>query len=518
MSKYQKPALTLIRLSLNERIACSGSHLTEKIQPDGIVLSETDGEPTRDRLNEPLAAGDVRLAPGEYPVAPGVVIDGRTLDLGGARLISTVQRFNGALIVMAGDHPRLRNGRLSGLYAAAPGEEGYVKYEAESAVRLPAGGFTGAVIEGVEMDRFCGYAVCTGGEGQVRDTYAVRHFSPAEAPGDGVCRFGLVTGMPFVTARHAVGYNYYISRSPVVYVFRDAGGRAVGRAEGVPGEPVARPSDAVSVDVTVDMPSYVRYGLFEYAYDATFRIEGCVFRCNQRLGIANLCGVSEVIGCRPISTGYPREDHTGISWDSSTSGFVDIEDIQTPRLTVYRCSSGGENLGIASRAYELTVEDSPKLTTRIYGGWTASVTDSGPVVYDNAKAALQVTVGTNGTLDDKAILDTSDKSDEDMGVRPVVPDGGAVFRRCRYGDKTIHLWYGKKPQGVFEDCDFDLRADWLLSHGKPDYVFRRCRIRLNGHHLIDQKVFDSGVFTFEDCEIDRPEGIAAGCAVKIVIR
>ena len=129
-----------------------------------------------------------------------------------------------------------------------------------------------------------------------------------------------------------------------------------------------------------------------------------------------------------------------------------------------------------------------------------------------------VQIDYKGTLDDKAILDTSDESDEDMGVRPVVPDGGAVFRRCRYGDKTIHLWYGKKPQGVFEDCDFDLRADWLLSHGKPDYVFRRCRIRLNGHHLIDQKVFDSGVFTFEDCEIDRPEDIAAGCASKIVIR
>ena len=53
---------------------------------------------------------------------------------------------------------------------------------------------------------------------------------------------------------------------------------------------------------------------------------------------------------------------------------MDVEDVQTPYLTVINCSSADENLGIASRAYRLRTEGC-HAPVCVYGGWRAEVYD-----------------------------------------------------------------------------------------------------------------------------------------------
>lgn len=370
--KYSRPSSALIRINLDERIACSGEHAEEPIKPAGIALSETDGLANRCRLNELLAVGDVRLEPGEYPIMPGVVIDGHTLDLGGARLIGAVTPlYDGAYIELRGQSPCLRNGSFAGHYSAAPGEAGYnhVEYDGigiETAVGLPVGDFSDALIEGVTFEHVSGYVICP-----CRNSSAVKHVSAKEATADGWQRYYLTPGYPLITARHGIGYGYQISTEPVRYRFYAEDGYLIGEASGIPGEAVSVPDGAAGVDVLTS-GEYVQYALHEYRYDNSLTIDGCTFRCNQRLAIANLPGVSVVRDCVSVSNGYPREDHTGITWDCSTTGFMDIEDVQSPRLTVINCTSEGENLGVASRAYELIV-DGGNVPVSVYGGWTADV-------------------------------------------------------------------------------------------------------------------------------------------------
>lgn len=529
---YTRPTSRVYPLNLRERIASSG-HPIPPVDPAGlgddpgepllgiVTLSETDGELNRDRLNELLLTADVVLTPGEYPLAPGVRVHGHTLNLGGAHLISTERIFNGGFFTLTGVRPCLCNGRISGRYDAAPGEDGYIALEdpqtgslLESAVKLPVGGFTEALIDGVTFDHVSGYVICPS-----TAACSVRHFSPAEAPADGWCRFDLTPGYPYVTARHAVGYNYEISTAPVSYRFFAANGDQIGEASGIPGEAIRVPDGALAVDVLTS-GAYVRYGLFEYLHDNSLTIRGCTFRCNQRLAICNLPGVSVVEDCASVSNGYPREDHDGIRWDSSTSGFIDIEDIQTPRLTVRDCASYAENLGVASRAYSLTVEDSPQLTTRLYGGWRAVLRASGRLTFNSADAALSAIVDTDSKIDDVVILDRTDRDGEALDDLHLLPTAGATYRDCCIDCVTTgHIWYGAAPVGVFDGCRIDLDADWLLSHGTPDLVFKGCTIRLGDHYLLDQRVFTAARLTFIGCDIDRPEQIVTGpCPVEVVIR
>lgn len=511
---YTRPTSRVYPLNLRERIASSGHPIPPVDQaadePRQLQLGSDPADNTR-LITEALAAGDVILAPGEYTFTPGIEISGRTLDLGGAHLTSAVRIYNGGFFTLTGERPCIRNGRISGRYDAAPGEDGYIRLEdpatgslLESAVKLPIGGFSDTLIVNVTFDHVSGYVICPS-----TAACAVRHFSPADAPADGWCRFDLTPGYPYVTARHAVGYNYEISTDRVRYRFTAADGSIVSETSGIPGDAIRVPEGAVSVAVQT-VGDYVPYGLFEYLYDNSLAIRGCEFRCNQRLAICNLPGVSIVEDCVSVSNGYPRVDHKGVSWDSSTSGFIDVEDVQTPVLAVRRCSSDAENLGIASRAYELRVEDSPRLATRLYGGWKAFLRSSGRLTFNSLPAALHATTDTDGEIDDTFILHAGEIADEEIRLHACPTDLGR-FLRCKIAPAgTGHLWYGASPVGIFDGCEIDLTDDWMLSHGKPILKFYNCRIRLNGHHLINQQTFSGGSLYFRGCEIDHQDDLVTG--------
>lgn len=471
-----------------------------------------DGETNTKVINEALKTSNVKINPGTYPISPGIVINGKTLDLRESHLISTKRFYSGTYIVLCGVSPCIRNGILSGLYVAAPGEEGYQQFEGECAIGLPVGGYTNAIIEDITLDHWCGAGVGSSGSNLLDEAASVRHTTPYTAPDDGWFRFDLTDGFRYITARHAIGYNYFISESNVIYHFVNRFGDVICEASGIPGEPIERPTDAVAVIAKTDLPTYVRYGLFEYLYDNTVSIMRCKFICNQRLGIANLAGDSLVKDCISRSNGFPREDHTGIShWDSSTSGFIDIEDIQTPRLTIENCSSENENLNIASRAYYLTVINSPKLTATAYDGWHVKARNSGKIKM-LFSAIKHATLDTDGEVDDTVQLVNSKQVKHDFGTYPVLPSEGGGFYNCTFViDRTAHLQYGKVANGTFSNCDITLNTDWILSHGTdPTLTFINCRIKTNGHYIIKQNVAKKGSLKFSGCVFDTTDTIACG--------
>ena len=404
--KYVKPLAIFIPINLDEGIACSKKHMEDYIlypmeqnenmpseetssdESSDIELSLEDGEFNRDLLNSFLAKGNVHLKLGIYPMAPGLIIDGVTLDMNGSEFISTEARFSGGLIKMTGNSPALLNGRLSGLYSVARGEPGYTEWKQESAVRLPIGGYSDAKILGCTFDHWHGYAVCT--DGSVDDDYCIRHFGPKKPDEPNRCIF-LLTGdaekFRYISARHAVEYNYFISDRTIVYEFYDKDGGFISSDSGIPGQTIEKPKGSAKVIVTTYLGEYKRYGLFEYAYDNSVRIENCYFWCNARLGIANLGGYSEVISCISESNGYPCIEHAGMTRDSSTSGFMDIEDIQTPILVVSNCVSKNENLGIASRAYMMDVSNC-NCSIVVYGGWRVNVSDHNGRVCCNTETVM----------------------------------------------------------------------------------------------------------------------------------
>ena len=544
-AEYIAPESAIIRLSLSERLACSGEHVEDQIKPTGVVLSGTDGLANRCRLNELLAVGDVRLAPGEYPIMPGVVIDGHTLDLGGARLIGAVTPlYDGAYIELRGQSPCLRNGSFAGHYSSAPGEAGYnhVEYDGigiETAVGLPVGDFSDALIKGVTFEHVSGYVICPRG-----DSSAVRHMSAMTWATDGWQRFSLTPEYPLITARHGIGYGYQISTEPVRYRFYAEDGDLIGEASGIPGEAICVPDGAVEVGVLTS-GEYVQYVLCEYKHDNSLTIDGCVFRCNQRLGIVNLPGVSVVLDCVSVSNGYPRENHTGITWDCSTTGFMDIEDVQSPRLTVIDCTSEGENLGVASRAYELVV-DGCRCSVQVYGGWTADVYNHiGRVCHSDDHVKTRISVHESELLGmagvhigpkfevENSVIELCPALNRIRGFNCVI---GEEYARsvCVYLDGVVHgRIFGR--DGWFElgtkdgsDLYIDVSADdtssvraavsdcWGLSSNllviPNKHVIQECQFRLTEPRAYRQWitgiVADGFCGAYEDCDftvtVDEP--------------
>lgn len=471
-------------------------------------------------LQNALDAGDVRLVEGEYVIDPGIDIDGVTLDLNGSHLKSSKLRDNGALFYMLGELPAIMNGRLSGNYSAAPGEDGYCYWEAESAIRLVHGGCGDVIIRNVKFDHWCGYAVC--GDPALRlgdcvDRRVVMYPENAAA--------AKITDIDpeykYVTARHAIGYNYQISDESIKYEFETFAGTTCA-VVGVPGKSILIPKDTTTIRVTTHKnPNAVPYGVFFYKHNNNVIIEDCEFWCNQHLGIANLIGYSEVMNCKSWSNGYPREDHKDVRWECSTSGFMDIEDIQTPRLSINGCSSKDENLGVASRAYELFVSNSPDLKVRIYGGWLVDAADGCNVIYNSADAAFGVAVHSDETvkIDETLITDNTSRVEQEIGNLPIIPDG-AMYDDCKFlVTSTKTLWYGKRITATFKDCIIDLNCDWFVSYGHADLTFEDCLIYLNGHSLINQKAYDSGKLVFKNCkfDVDVPENLTTGCDVSVKI-
>lgn len=492
------------------------------ISSDLVKLSETDGDANTALLNSLLREGNVTLETGEYPVAPGILVDGRTLDLNGSHLTSTELRFTGALVGLAGDSPCIKNGWLSGLYSAAPGEDGYEKFEGESAIRFKSGGFTNATIKDLKINNFCGFSVVPGASSQLTESVAIRHVSPVNEPENGEFIVSVLSSdYPYVAAKHSIGYKYYISDEPVRYTFVDSNGSTIAVKYGIPGEAILKPEGTAAVYVHTTIETYVQYGLYEYKYDNSMLIENCDFYCNQRLAIANLPGFSRVINCRSRSNGYPREDHTNITWDDSTTGFIDIEDVQTPRMLVDKCSSSNENLGIASRVFDLTVTDSPDVRTGLHQGWTANIVNSGMVSYSAADAAYRVelTIGGTTTMNIKFVRDKKNRTDKYIGNIHIVPNEDAVYENCTYENTdTGFLWYGNKAIGTFSNCTFNLGAGWMYSRGTFNLTFKNCTINTNGHYLVEQRQSNSSYLTFENCTIDDESKITTGLPVTVTIK
>ena len=504
---------------------------------DLVKLSATDGVANTDLLNRLLAEKDVTLETGDYPVAPGILVDGRTLDLNGSHLTSTELRFTGALIALAGESPCVKNGWLSGLYAAARTssgsyEDGGVSYEAESAIRFKIGGFTNAIISGLKINNFCGFAIVEGGTDVLSEKYSIGHRCTVTGGGD---KIYAKNGNEFIfsfdstdrkypyLATIGTGYTYYVSDTPGVrYTFLNDNGEIVDIQNGIPGEPVQKPDGSTKVSVHLNLDKFPKYGFVvnEIMYDNTIRIENCEIYCNQRLAIANLCGNSEVINCVSRSNGFPREDHTGIMWDSSTSGFIDIEDLQTPNLYIENCSSENENLGVASRAYNLNIIDSPNLKTSLYKGWAARIVNSGEVTFYNPDTVFEVDLTLEGTTkcNDKFVHDKKNRTGCNLLDKHIIPVLGAVYDECMYTNTTTGiLWYGSDVTSIFTGCIFNLGADWMLSRGKFNFTFKNCTIKTNGHYLVKHMQNNRSYLTFENCIIDDESKLTTEKPVTVTI-
>lgn len=472
-------------------------------------------------LNAALLEGDVVLDSGVYYVDPGILVDGVTLDLNGSQLIMSVLRHAGSMFGIQGHAPGIINGTISGLYAIGKGDPGWVKWENEGAIRFLHGGFEDALIEDLTLNNFGGWAIGSGaaldidGVDILDSDLCIAHNSPVARPTNDLCYFrDLDPEYPYVTAREW----HYFAVGALEYVFYDSDGNELDRCEEEPAKMIAKPNGTAIVSVSVPTDSYERYKLYECKHTETMTINRCTFRCNQRLGIANLLGESVVSNCASISNGYPREDHTGIVFDDSTSGFMDIEDSTPPYVLVKNCTSSNENLGVWSRAYNLEIQNCGTMTITVDKAWSLKM-DSG-ILSVHAYALRHATIETTGTsmYSSTCAIVTESLQLKNFGFITALPSlADTVFDTCSYYiTRTGNVSQLKTLEGTFKNCTFRLNTDFVHTYSAFHLTLENCVVYNGSHFFITNNSGYPSTLQLINCRIQNERDIANGGNVTVL--
>ena len=349
-----------------------------------LELSTTDGTLNKTTLNQALALGDVKLKKGHYPIDPGVVVNGVTLDLNGACLQSTKEKISSALITVRGEKPILKNGEVCCNYNTADNEEGYEFFETEKIIGCKL--YTDALLENLDLHNCWGTAIVYGGinwetEGVRKSIHTAtaittvsdgRSTETTEYLTDPI---DIPEGYQYTGVYGGLGYTRILSQRSVVYTFYNSAGTKLKSSTAMPNTTVLIPSGAATVTVrTYSFDDFKETWIgFINSKCNCLTVKDCRIHNNHSLGMLGMqFGTTKVINCRSYEHGKPRS--TAPASSRSTTGFMDIEDICTPILIMSGCTSSGENKLIMSGAYRTTITDCYG-SIGIYRGWSANISN-----------------------------------------------------------------------------------------------------------------------------------------------
>lgn len=497
-----------------------------EIEADDTELQLTDdGDENVLLLRQALAEakdkeGDeriVKLVTGSYPVNDEIYVDGATLDLNGSTLtfndhITEITRpavgKTNNHIYLWGAQPTLINGTIKGCYEKGRGEDGYVPIEdgiTPASKGVSIGACSGYHIENVTFNNISGYAIASEPAYWDEDRgLGWATASPATEPAYGEVRFNLTHGTKYVAFRSGIGNNHIISDGAMTIKWSN------GEVKNnyVPGDYVSIPSDVTYADV-VYVGDYRPFLCVESDWHHMGEIKDCNFECNQRLGIANLPAQFGCDNCTSNSNGFPRVDHTGLTVDSTTSGFMDIEDTQPNTMLILGGSSTNENLGIMlAAAYNAQIQNFDG-DVRLRNVQGIAVVQCGKVIFETGDAFFN-TYLEDTPIDNLVVLETKDRTlATTVTDCPVLPGNGTSQKSInRIVNQTLETGYGASSgftevRGSIVNSTITLNADWINSHKYVDLTFDHCDIISNGHKIINQ-LLTSGTrrIVFDHCTAD----------------
>lgn len=496
-----------------------------------ITLSteEADAQANSDAVTAAIAEhGHVVLKAGKYPVKPGIVIDSGKLDMNGAHFYTVDYKSSTPLVYMKGEAPEICNGELEGSYDLADNEEGYSFFESESLIRPE--GVNGAYIHHMDMHHNWGYCISPGEN--VERVYA----ETATETGNNEFRFtteafDIPEGYKYVTAAGSIGYNYIISISDVVYRFYDENGTEITNKRGVPRKRITIPSGAktVTFDTKPGGDTYVPYYAYFTNYEETLTVADCKLHNFHSLGMANFPGPTTVTRCSFIESGKPRSEANGTA--RSTTGGIDIEDIQTPEFIMSDCYSRDCKKLLMFGGYKGVISNCVGDKIGIYRGWNCDlsncnvnelyVLDSGCLVSTNGVHADSLSIKGNaqynvrGNISINGIPREADVSTELLSrfdsfvvrIKNSWATNGAIAGRLN-GRIECTGYEGYRGDGISSEKGSHLEMDVKVADDKRNWS-GACSVNGEAYGLVANAAFlPQGHTIYESTfNIDAPTGI-----------
>lgn len=354
----------------------------------GIVLSEEDGNANNLLLNALLAEGNVKLKKGNYPVAPGVVVDNVTLDLNGSCLTCSVHNNKG-LLQIKGEKPVVRNGELCGTFTELSDTPNHDP-EDEGLIRCYLYG--DALIENMELHNCQGYAICHGYPSSSEYSIVTIGTATEYIPSPTTTPLGdltesrqfatpfkdIPTGFKYVLIRDSGTDNRVLAVRNVVFKFYDStSNTAIRTVEEMPRVPVAIPEGATRIRVVVYR--YTNYDnntqlFFTNIETKCITIQNCCVHNNYRLGILGMAyGTQKILNCRSYGHGKPTKDSARVN--TNTVAFFNAEDLCTPKLIMEGCTSEDEACLALIGAYKATITGCTGGSITVYRGWNVNISN-----------------------------------------------------------------------------------------------------------------------------------------------
>lgn len=339
-----------------------------------LSADEADAQKNTDAITAAISEHKyVALKTGNYPVKPGIVIESGKLDMNGSRFYTVDYKSETPLVYLRGESPEICNGELEGSYDLADNEAGYSFFEKESLI-CPEG-VNDAYIHHLDLHNNWGYCISPGEN--VERVYIDKGTIPQGSNDKKYItdHIAIPEGYKYVTAAGSIGYNYIISVSPVEYVFYDANGTKILIVFGVPRKRVLIPNGAATVTFTThtNTDAIIPYRAYFTNYTETLVVSDCKFHHFHSLGMANMPGPTTVARCSFISCGKPRDGVKGTS--RSTTGGIDIEDVQTPEFIMSDCYSYDCMKLLMFGGYKGVVTNCIGNPVGVYRGWQFDISN-----------------------------------------------------------------------------------------------------------------------------------------------
>lgn len=417
--------------STKETGAHNASVLNEALRtagPNKIVKIRTTA-------NYPITLRDTDIAT--------IEIINTTLDLNKSSLYTTDWKYSGVMFTLKEGNPKIENGTLCGSYDKGIGDVDYetateVYFEHESLVSANAYTYDTAEVENIELMNAWGYALTDHGFPSIK-TNTKSPFTPegksnsyvySGIDSDGAIIYEVTIDSrktysssvtrsfiaewgkhKYIGAVGGLGYDYILSDKPITYKFYDANDVLLSEQHVTPRQGATFVPNAVVIKMYI----YAMHGLFPNCKNSApdfhtcmwdtdntqLLVKNCKFHNNFALGMVGGSVETYVKNCESYCQGIPFID-SELSQHAKTGtvGFCDVEDVQTPKLTLDNVVSHDEKCLLMDGTYVCELINCTG-KVGIYRGWKITATNhTGTILtMDNSSAS---------TLQDLRLLQVKD--------------------------------------------------------------------------------------------------------------